>query len=45
LQIADRGYVMETGKVVLQGEGAMLLEHREVQRAYLGKGAKEIWEA
>jgi branched-chain amino acid transport system ATP-binding protein len=45
LQIADRGYVMETGKVVLQGEGAMLLEHREVQRAYLGKGAKEIWDA
>jgi branched-chain amino acid transport system ATP-binding protein len=45
LQIADRGYVMETGKVVLQGDGAMLLEHREVQRAYLGKGAKQIWEA
>jgi branched-chain amino acid transport system ATP-binding protein len=45
LQIADRGYVLETGKVVLQGEGSMLLEHREVQRAYLGKGAKEIWEA
>jgi len=45
LQIADRGYVMETGKVVLQGEGSMLLEHREVQRAYLGKGAKQIWDA
>jgi branched-chain amino acid transport system ATP-binding protein len=45
LQIADRGYVLETGRVVLQGEGAMLLEHREVQRAYLGKGAKEIVDA
>ena len=45
LQIADRGYVLETGKLVLQGEGSMLLEHREVQRAYLGKGAREIWEA
>lgn len=45
LQIADRGYVLETGKVVLQGEGVMLLEHREVQRAYLGRGAREIWEA
>jgi branched-chain amino acid transport system ATP-binding protein len=45
LQIADRGYVLETGKVVLEGEGAMLLEHREVQRAYLGKGARQIWEA
>lgn len=45
LQIADRGYVLETGKIVLQGEGAMLLEHREVKRAYLGKGAKQIWDA
>ncbi len=45
LQIADRGYVLETGKVVLEGEGAVLLEHREVQRAYLGKGARQIWDA
>lgn len=45
LQIADRGYVLETGKLVLQGEGSMLLEHREVQRAYLGKGSKQIWDA
>jgi branched-chain amino acid transport system ATP-binding protein len=45
LQIADRGYVLETGRVVLQGEGSMLLEHREVQRAYFGKGAKQIVDA
>jgi len=45
LQIADRGYVLETGKVVLEGEGPTLLEHREVKRAYLGKGARDIWEA
>lgn len=45
LKIADRGYVLEIGKVVLQGEGAELLEHREVKRAYLGRGAKQIWEA
>lgn len=45
LQIADRGYVLETGKIVLQGDGRDLLAHREVQRAYLGKGAKDIWEA
>ncbi|MEN6439863.1 MAG: ABC transporter ATP-binding protein [Syntrophobacter sp.] len=45
LKIADRGYVLEIGKVVLQGEGKELLEHREVKRAYLGKGAKQIWEA
>jgi branched-chain amino acid transport system ATP-binding protein len=45
LRVADRGYVLETGKVVLQGEGQFLLEHKEVQRAYLGKGHKQIWEA
>ena len=45
LKIADRGYVMETGKVVLEGEGPELLEHREIKRAYLGRGAREIWEA
>lgn len=45
LQVVDRGYVLETGKVVLQGEGLALLEHREVQRAYLGRGGKEIWNA
>ena len=45
LKIADRGYVLEIGKVVLQGEGQELLEHREVKRAYLGKGAKQIWDA
>jgi len=37
LQIADRGYVLETGRVALEGEGAMLLEHKDVQRAYLGQ--------
>ena len=45
LQISDRGYVLETGKMVLEGQGTMLLEHHEVQRAYLGKGAKPIWDA
>jgi branched-chain amino acid transport system ATP-binding protein len=36
LQIADRGYVMETGEIVLSGSGAALLENEEVKRAYLG---------
>lgn len=36
LSIADRGYVLETGKVVLEGTGAELLESSEVQKAYLG---------
>ena len=45
LSIADRGYVLETGSVVLQDSAGRLLENREVQRAYLGKGKKEIWDA
>ena len=44
LKMADRGYVMETGKVILEGMAAELLENKEVQRAYLGKEKKEIWE-
>jgi branched-chain amino acid transport system ATP-binding protein len=44
LGIADRGYVLETGKVVLEESAAELLENKEVQRAYLGKEKKEIWE-
>jgi len=37
LKIADRGYVMETGCLVLEGTGEELLCNRDVQRAYLGK--------
>jgi len=36
LTIADRGYVMETGHITLQGSGRELLERPEVQAAYLG---------
>ena len=36
LSIADRGYVLETGKIVLSGTGQDLLESDEVQKAYLG---------
>jgi branched-chain amino acid transport system ATP-binding protein len=44
LKIADRGYVLETGKVILEEKASDLLENKEVQRAYLGKDKKEIWE-
>lgn len=44
LGIADRAYVMETGEIVMEGEGADLSQNPEVRRAYLGKGYKEIWE-
>lgn len=37
LAIADRGYVLETGKVILQGPADDLLANRDVQRAYLGR--------
>ncbi len=37
LRIADRGYVFETGSIVLQGSAADLLEDQDVKRAYLGK--------
>lgn len=36
LSIADRGYVLETGSVVLQGTGADLLSSPDIQKAYLG---------
>jgi len=36
LRIADRAYVMETGRIVLEGRAADLLQDSSVQRAYLG---------
>jgi branched-chain amino acid transport system ATP-binding protein len=40
LQCADRGYVLETGVIVLTGSGEALLKSDEVQAAYLGGAAK-----
>jgi branched-chain amino acid transport system ATP-binding protein len=36
LEISDRGYVLETGKIVYQGSREDLLENAEIKRAYLG---------
>jgi branched-chain amino acid transport system ATP-binding protein len=36
LSVADRGYVMEAGRIVLEGAAADLLRDAQVQRAYLG---------
>jgi branched-chain amino acid transport system ATP-binding protein len=36
LEIADRGYILETGRTVLSGTGKELLENEYVQRSYLG---------
>jgi len=37
LGIADRGYVLETGKIIVQGPAEDLLANKDVQRAYLGR--------
>ncbi len=44
LQVADRGYVLETGSVVLQGPARELLDDHEVKRAYLGRDYSEFYE-
>ncbi|HMK50008.1 MAG TPA: ABC transporter ATP-binding protein [Thermodesulfovibrionales bacterium] len=37
LRIANTGYVLETGRILLQGPAEDLLSNRDVQRAYLGR--------
>jgi len=44
LRVANRGYVIETGRIVIQGDSQELLENKEIRRAYLGRGYKEVWE-
>jgi len=42
LAVADRGYVIETGQIVLEGTSRELADNPEVQRAYLGKEYRRI---
>lgn len=42
LEIADRGYVMETGSFVLEGSAEELLDNNDVRRAYLGKDYRDF---
>lgn len=37
LRIADKAYVLETGKITMQGSGKELLENESIKEAYLGK--------
>jgi len=37
LSIADRGYVLQTGRIVLSGKASELLEHEDLRKAYLGR--------
>jgi branched-chain amino acid transport system ATP-binding protein len=39
LQVADYGYVMERGRIVIKGSGQELLDTPDVQRTYLGQSA------
>jgi branched-chain amino acid transport system ATP-binding protein len=41
LKLAHRGYVMEVGRIVLEGPAQALLADEKVQKAYLGGGASE----
>ncbi|MGI5875024.1 MAG: ABC transporter ATP-binding protein [Bacillota bacterium] len=40
LKVADKGYVMETGEIKMEGTGAELLANEEIKEAYLGKQKK-----
>ncbi len=42
LEIADRGYVLETGRIILQGPASELAEDSEVRRAYLGRDYDDL---
>ena len=44
LNVADRGYVLETGRIILQGTALELLEDNDVKRAYLGRDYREFTE-
>ncbi|RQD64628.1 MAG: ABC transporter ATP-binding protein [Desulfonatronovibrio sp. MSAO_Bac4] len=41
LKISDRGYVLETGRVIVQGTSQELAQNNDVQRAYLGRDASD----
>ncbi|HAV01086.1 MAG: ABC transporter ATP-binding protein [Lachnospiraceae bacterium] len=37
LSISDRGYVLETGNIVLEGKASELLDNEQIKKAYLGE--------
>jgi len=36
LSVSHRGYLLESGRIVLEGSGREMLEHETVRRVYLG---------
>jgi branched-chain amino acid transport system ATP-binding protein len=41
LKIADRGYVLETGRITIEGTGKDLLENDDIKKAYLGESVSK----
>ena len=37
LRLADKAYVLETGKIIMEGTGKELLDNPKIKEAYLGK--------
>jgi len=44
LEIAQRAYVLETGRIILSGQATELMALDDVQRAYLGRDYQHKWE-
>ena len=44
LRISNRAYVLDTGRIILTGTGADLLNNEEVKRAFLGRDYQGKWE-
>jgi ABC-type branched-subunit amino acid transport system ATPase component len=40
LEVADYGYVLENGRVVLDGDGARLRDHQDIKEFYLGQAGQ-----
>ncbi len=40
LKIADRAYLLETGRIVLEGSGTELLNNPKIKQAYLGEAVE-----
>lgn len=40
LKVADYGYVMETGKIIIEGSGKDLLNNEDIKKAYLGEAVQ-----
>ncbi len=43
LRVADRGYVLERGQVVMDGTARSLLSSERIRHAYLGRAASQAW--